>query len=252
MEMAMLKRYKKICVWKETGKQTMYLVEEIGSKRVWMKKIQGEDKYILYRKLCDLHNEHLLQIKEAYLEQGQCIVIEEFVNGETLQERIDQSETNTIPVLQALAWMYDICDGVSILHRAKIIHRDINPNNIMITVDGTVKVCDYDISRIYQKEKSGDTEILGTQGYTAPEQFGYGQTDEKSDIYSLGVLLNRMLTGNTLERMYTGVPMIQQIISQATSLESAQRFSNVSAMQKEIKRVYKQLEKQIVQKKHSV
>ena len=85
--------------------------------------------------------------------------------------------------------------GLGALHRCSLVHRDINANNILITTDGNVKIIDYGIVRLFDKSKSTDTVILGTPGYAAPEQFGFTQSDSRTDIYALGVLMNVMMTG---------------------------------------------------------
>ncbi|MBT9779391.1 protein kinase [Clostridium sp. MCC353] len=84
-----------------------------------------------------------------------------------------------------------------------IIHWDLKPINILIDKNGLVKATDFGIARIYKKEKFCDTEILGTAGYAAPEQFGFFQTDEKADVYCIGVILNKMLTGKCRQRSFT-------------------------------------------------
>lgn len=92
--------------------------------------------------------------------------------------------------------MCQVCDGISCLHKNNVIHRDITPSNVMISVDGAVKIIDLGISRIKKQYKDRDTTIMGTAGYVSPEQFGFRQTDVTSDVYSCGVLMNFMLTGS--------------------------------------------------------
>lgn len=84
---------------------------------------------------------------------------------------------------------------MTVLHANGFVHRDIKPENIMITNNGTVKLIDFNASRIYDKNKSSDTISLGTIGYASPEQLGINQSDARTNIYALGVLLNVMLTG---------------------------------------------------------
>lgn len=82
------------------------------------------------------------------------------------------------------------------MHKYSITHRDITPSNIIIGFDGVVKIIDFGISRLHKENAKHDTQVLGTEGYAAPEQFGFKQSDCKTDIYALGVLLNYMLTGH--------------------------------------------------------
>ena len=87
-----------------------------------------------------------------------------------------------------------LCDALEALHSAGIVHRDVKPENIMLQPDGSVKLFDYDAARVYNVLAGRDTTLMGTVGYAAPEQFGLTQSDARSDIYSLGVLLNLLLT----------------------------------------------------------
>ena len=76
-----------------------------------------------------------------------------------------------------------------------IIHRDIKPKNIIVRDDGSVALIDLGISRVYKKEANSDTIFRGTEGFAPPEQYGFMQTDIRSDIYSFGVVLSWLLTG---------------------------------------------------------
>ena len=88
-----------------------------------------------------------------------------------------------------------ICNGVKVLHENTIVHRDLKPENILIDSKGCIKIIDYDAAKIYSWGKNEDTFLLGTAGYAAPEQYGIVQSDMRTDIYALGVLINVMLTG---------------------------------------------------------
>lgn len=89
-----------------------------------------------------------------------------------------------------------IFDGISYLHHAdpSIIHRDIKPSNIMIDQNRIVKIIDYDAAKLYVKNQSRDTVLLGTDGIAAPEQYGFGASDTRTDIYALGMLIKEMFS----------------------------------------------------------
>jgi tetratricopeptide (TPR) repeat protein len=97
-----------------------------------------------------------------------------------------------------IEWAKTLCDVYIYLHEHKpnpIIYRDMKPSNLMKTPEGSVKLIDFGIAREYKVDAKSDTLLLGTKGYAAPEQEGLAQTDERSDIYSLGVTLYHLLTG---------------------------------------------------------
>ena len=237
-------KYEELALWKKTQKTTMFLVQEIGTKRVWMKKSYPLEKAKIYGKLQKQHHKNILMIKEVIIREEECIVIEEFVNGTTLTEHLSLHKDGKISLNQALSWCSAICDGLIWLHKVGIIHRDINQNNVMITFDGIVKLCDFDIARVYQQGKSVDTEILGTQGSVAPEQYGYGQSSNKSDIYAVGVLLNKMLTGKEIdEEIYSGNIKVQKIIKIATALDENERFTNALSLKHALDDALKKREK---------
>ena len=89
-----------------------------------------------------------------------------------------------------------MCDGLKILHENKIVHRDIKPENLILQGD-KIRLIDFDAARIFKSDKNKDTKILGTEYYAPPEQFGFGQTDPRSDIFSLGKTFQE-LTGKNL------------------------------------------------------
>ena len=124
-----------------------------------------------------------------------------------------------------------ICDGLTVLHKNGIIHRDITAKNIIIGVDGNVKIVDYGISRIIKDSQGTDTEILGTVGYAPPEQFGFLQTDIRTDIYSVGVLMNYMLTGAfSKEVKYNG--KMKNVLNICLNLRPEKRYSSTENLKK--------------------
>ncbi len=120
------------------------------------------------------------------------IVLEKFIVGKSLLKLIDIGSINS---KQACRYAYQICDALSFLHNNGIIHRDIKPSNIIIDNNGNAVLLDLSIARMISEKEEKDTATLGTIGYAAPEQFGLSQSTKATDIYSLGVLLNIMITG---------------------------------------------------------
>ncbi len=111
------------------------------------------------------------------------MTLTDYANGETLAEH------------DALNITCSIYQGLYAVDNSGIVHRDIKPDNIIICDDNNVKIIDFDISKIYKSNQRSDTQTLGTVGFAAPEQFGMQQSDARTDLYSLAVLLNVFLTG---------------------------------------------------------
>lgn len=187
------------------------------------KRIPSELSYI-YKILLDNRNKNISDIIAVFEYEDTSIVIEEYINGETLSdilsEQGEQSEAYTKKVIG------QVCDGLIFLHKHNIIHRDINPNNIMITKDGTAKIIDFDISRSVKKNANSDTVVLGTVGYAAPEQFGFTQSGTRTDLYAVGVLANVMLTGKMPnEKLYGG--KLGRVIKKATAIDASTRYRSI-------------------------
>lgn len=149
------------------------------------------------------------------------VVVEEFIQGESLIERLQRKNFLTEDAAQKI--LLQLCDGLKFLHSLGIIHRDIKPSNLILQADGIVKLIDFDASRIVKENQSEDTNTLGTKGYAPPEQYGYGQTDSRSDIYALGITFQKLLGEN-----YRG--RLKNILSKCTELDPKNRWQSVDEL----------------------
>ena len=113
------------------------------------------------------------------------------MQGDTLGEIL---QGGLLTAAQAKQITRQLCMALWVLHSLGVVHRDVKPDNVIIRGTEAVLI-DFDASRIYKNENREDTQILGTTGFAAPEQYGLSQSDGRADIYALGVLLNIMLTG---------------------------------------------------------
>lgn len=162
-----------------------------------------------------------------------CIFLfREYVEGQTLKEYMDGK--GKFPEEQAAEIGIKLCDILSYLHarRPPVIHRDIKAENIVITNDKRVYIVDFGTARDYSPLSSQDTHIMGTPATAPPEQFGFGQTDERSDIYSLGVLLHQLVTEEVNLKKGSVPGRINQVIRRCTDFSPDARYKGAADLKK--------------------
>ncbi len=120
------------------------------------------------------------------------VIEEEFIDGIPLSQLLELYHPDTS---QTAAICLKVCRALSVLHENGLIHRDVKPENVLVSSSGRVCLIDLDVSSVHDPNKERDTSLLGTAGYAAPEQFGFGRSDVRTDIFSMGVMMNVMLTG---------------------------------------------------------
>ncbi len=141
-----------------------------------------------------LAHPNIVSIYDVGNENGLHYIVMEYVEGKTLKEYIDEKEG--LPWREAVDYAIQIAKGIDQAHKNSIIHRDVKPHNIIMTSDGVMKVTDFGIARAnVQTTMTCDDTAIGSVHYISPEQARGGYTDERSDIYSLGITLYEMLTG---------------------------------------------------------
>ncbi|HUM83971.1 MAG TPA: protein kinase [Lachnospiraceae bacterium] len=177
------------------GKEFSFCKDEKTGKPC-VRKVLSVYHIQVYGYLKEHPNRHIPGIYDFREEDGKLIVLEEFIRGETL-EYILNTEPE-LPRTEKIRILIGICDGLSFLHGAKppIIHRDLKASNIMVAADRTVKIIDYDAAREYRPGETEDTDFIGTFGIAAPEQYGFRQSDARTDIYAVGKLIERMFPGD--------------------------------------------------------
>lgn len=158
-------------------------------------------------------------------------VIEEYLSGDTLESIL--GEKGKLSLKETVHIAKSLCETVSVLHAQtpSIIHRDIKPANIIISSDGVVKLLDMNVARRYSEGETSDTQYMGTAGYAAPEQYGFGQSSTLTDIYSIGVLMSVCHFGKLpLEAGLTG--KLGAVIKKCTALEPEKRYQNTAKLEK--------------------
>lgn len=155
------------------------------------------------------------------------VILQDYISGISLRERLESE--GPLPRNEARRIALEVCEGLCALHKSGIIHRDITPNNVILSSGGGAVVIDYGIARAYEAGRATDTVVLGTPGYAAPEQFGFSQSDARTDVYALGVLLNVMLTGE-LPNVKKATGALGKIVSHCTEIDSKKRYDSMEAL----------------------
>ena len=157
------------------------------------------------------------------------VVIYDFVPGDSLEHLIEKEGPFSLEA--GLKMAVELCEAASALHQRDIVHRDIAPGNIVVSADG-VHLIDLGIARFRIEGASKDTASLGTWGFASPEQYGFAQTDARSDVYSIGRVLGYGLTGllpgsDEYDRAFAGdalEPSMRALIEKACAFEPSARF----------------------------
>ena len=146
------------------------------------------------RAVAQLSHPHIVGVIDYGEDDGRPYIVFEYVEGETLKERIRR--TGRLPTTEAVAYAIEIARALGVAHARHIVHRDVKPQNVLIDEDGSAKVTDFGIARTLDEEGlTADGRVLGTTDYVSPEQALGRPVTGQSDLYSLGIVLYEMLTG---------------------------------------------------------
>ncbi len=146
------------------------------------------------RAVAQLSHPHIVNVIDAGEDEGRPYIVFEYVDGETLKERIRRG--GRLPIPEAIAYAIEIARALGAAHARHIVHRDVKPQNVLIDEEGSCKVTDFGIARTLDEEGlTADGRVLGTTDYVSPEQALGQPVTGQSDLYSLGVVLYEMLTG---------------------------------------------------------
>jgi serine/threonine protein kinase len=221
---AVTTEYDTLRVLKQSPRGTVSVVrhKKSGTRYVF-RRYSGSGE--VYRRLLPVLCPHLPQIMEAAEQDGQTAVLEEYVQGDTLAEllmgaRLTEREARQVTM--------QLCQALHVLHSMGAVHRDVKPENVILRGSDAVLI-DFDAARIYKVASESDTQVLGTTGFAAPEQYGIFQSDERADIFSLGVLLNIMLTGKHPSREMAAGKM-GRIVRKCTMTAPEQRYQSARAL----------------------
>ena len=214
-----------------------------------------------------IQNPHVVSVFDVGCEDGLYYIVMEYVEGITLKQYIDKKKV--IPWKEAVGYTIQISEGLEEAHKNSVIHRDIKPQNIIMANDGILKVTDFGIARATsQSTMTMAKSTIGTAHYLSPEQARGGYTDERTDIYSLGIVLYEMLTGKLPfndespvaiaikhiqekpkrpTELNPEIPLsVEQIVLKAIDKEQGARYESVTAFLKDLRAVLNRPEQSFV------
>ncbi len=198
-------RYKIVKTIGEGGMANVYLAEdEILNRQVAVKILRGdlaEDEKFVRRfqreaiSASSLNHPNIVEVYDVGEDNGDYFIVMEYINGKTLKSLI--KKRGALSLSEVIDIMLQLTSGIACAHKSLIIHRDIKPQNVMILEDGKVKITDFGIATALNSvEMTQTNSVMGSVHYLPPEQASGKATTVKSDIYSLGILMYELLTGN--------------------------------------------------------
>ncbi len=214
----------------------VWLVKNQRDGRLYVRKCVRNYDIEVYRHLMALDLPGLPHIVSISEENDSLVIIEEYIHGMTVDEILEK--TGPFPFEDTRQIMLAVCTLLSQLHSQvpPMIHRDIKPSNILIGQNKEVWLLDFNAVRELKPDSNRDTRLMGTPEFAAPEQYGFGQSDVRTDIYGLGVTMNVMLTGELPSVRKPDRP-IRTVIEKCIRLEPEDRFGNVDELARVLQNV---------------
>ncbi len=221
LKAAVEKNYDDIRILKRSPRGDVRLLRHkaTGQKMI-QRKFTGNSE--VYKSLLKYRCRNLPITYEVASQGEENIVLEEFVEGDTLGYLLQDALFSAKETREITR---QVCKALWVLHSMSAVHRDIKPENIIMRGSEAVLI-DFDAARILKPEQENDTQILGTTGFAAPEQYGISQSDVRADIYSMGILINVMLTGqHPSKKLASG--SLGHVVTRCTYVNPKKRYENV-------------------------
>ena len=236
----LLEAYLPIALLREGDEaQTVLLRERASGKKAVLKRSLHEDDFSeeKYRLLMELDAENVAKVYGTFRSNGASYLLQEYIPGESLLDYMQKRGPLTAEETAEIG--IAICQALQKLHSLNppLIHRDIKAENIIRTPEGSYVLIDFGISRLYESQKNRDSRVLGTTFSAPPEQFGYQQTDPRSDIYALGVLLHELATGEYLLGKGQLPACLRSVVRRCTRFDPEDRYSSAADLEKALRRV---------------
>ncbi|MGN0140737.1 MAG: protein kinase [Roseburia sp.] len=235
----------------ETDAHASFLLRrKRDGKRFLLKRRRGEAMGSLKREAEQLRRLAAVfpeeyRVPEYWEENGEYL-LREYYEGSNLEEYVWRNPGRTKAEVLALA--AKICEVVGAFHRLEppIIHRDIKPQNLILDMKGRIHCIDFETARNYGGNKKKDTAFFGTEVTAAPEQYGYAQTDVRTDVYGIGKVLDFLLTGDYEEHFRgknAAEKKIERVILTSCSFDPAKRYRDTESMRQQLVKLQKKEER---------
>jgi len=197
-----------------------YIIKEVDATDARLVMSLTQEKSMLER----LDHSGIVKVYDLFEEDGFCYLVMEYIEGMTLDRKVPIGSDIFLSESVVRDWAFQLMDIFEFLHRQKppIIYRDLKPKNIMIDKAGKIKLIDFGIARTYKEGKSMDTDHMGSMITASPEHYGGAQTDQRSDIYTLGATIHFLVTnGKCMDREPFDFPKVKTVNSKLSdNLES--------------------------------
>ncbi len=238
------------CIKHTEQKQVYLLLPKSGGSKAILKCGFG-----MYREILKEEAKRLVQMngdgfpKLLFWEDSEetCFLVREYVEGATLQELMEKEEP--LGRQEALEAAIQVCGLLERLHQQKppVIYRDVKPQNVVCTPRGEYVLIDLDTARAYKDGIGEDTVFMGTRGLASPEQYGYQQTDARTDVYGLGMLLLYLLTGGyEKNKNYEALPKrLKKIITKCTEFSPKDRYASMKEVERALQGFRKTEKRQV-------
>lgn len=226
--------------WQRIGRLSethdVWLVRHAPTGRLAVEKHLTVYHLDVYRQLMAAPAAHTPRVYAAVESGDTLTVIEEYIPGVPLSEKL---AGGPIPEPAAARFALQLCRIVAGLHGSTppIVHRDIKPSNILVAEDGTLTLVDFNAAKPWYGTADQDTQLIGTAGYAAPEQYGFAESSPRTDQYAIGVLMATMAYGTFSRSSLTQRPF-DRIIERCTRIDPADRYPSVTAIVAELSALF--------------
>lgn len=222
------------CLAASHGTET-FLVKQKDGEKLFVAKCYDKSLYSFVHEsniLKALNHKGLPAFANEFQNDATICIVREFVEGKPVNQYITEKHLSNQEIIGIGA---ALCNILIYLHgqQPPVIHRDIKPQNVIVKNDGQVVLIDFDIARVYNSASEADTQFFGTREYAPPEQYGFSQTNSRTDIYSFGILLRYMLTGSERENPSVRIyKPLARIIKKCTAFAPKERFTSAEMVKK--------------------